>query len=171
MKRNYLQIILIGIFSAFVIAGCKKSKEETPAIEHGTLKDVDGNTYQTVKIGDQWWMAEDLRVTKYRDSSFISLVAGPPADTTWKHRSSGAYCNNYDPGGHLIGRFYNYYAVADPRGIALLAQRIGEQAQMLAMIDVFQLITWSFVFMLPLVFLLRRRKPGAAPVQVHAAAE
>jgi DHA2 family multidrug resistance protein len=59
----------------------------------------------------------------------------------------------------------------DPRGIALLAQQIGEQAQMLAMIDVFQLITWSFVFMLPLVFLLRRRKPGAAPVQVHAAAE
>jgi DHA2 family multidrug resistance protein len=70
---------------------------------------------------------------------------------------------NYLQGLHL--------APTNPRAVALLAQQVGEQAQMLAMLDVFQLITWSFIFMLPLVFLLRKRKPGAAPVQVHAAAE
>jgi len=59
----------------------------------------------------------------------------------------------------------------DPHAAALLAQQIAEQAQMLAMIDAFQMITWSFICMLPLVFLLRRRKAGAVPVAAHAAAE
>jgi len=129
MKLRFIQIILIGIFSAAVMSGCRKEKEKEEAIEHGTVKDVDGNVYQTVKIGNQWWMAEDLRVTKYRDSSFISLVAGPPADTTWKHLTHGAYCNNVDVGAHLIGRFYNYYAVSDPRGIAPAGWHIPTDAE------------------------------------------
>ncbi len=34
-----------------------------PPKETGTVVDFDGHTYQTVKIGGQWWMAESLRVT------------------------------------------------------------------------------------------------------------
>jgi DHA2 family multidrug resistance protein len=51
----------------------------------------------------------------------------------------------------------------DPRGLAIIAQQVAAQSQMGAMLDAFKLITWSYVVMLPLVFLLRRSqmRPGA----------
>jgi uncharacterized protein (TIGR02145 family) len=52
------------------------------------------------------------------DSSFISLVPPPPFDTTWSNYSSGAYSNNTDVNGNVIGIFYNYYAITDSRRIA-----------------------------------------------------
>src|SRR4051812_28895675 len=103
MFKNIKFPILI-LFCLALVFGCKKSKEEIPALETGTVSDNDGNTYKTVKIGNQWWMAEDLQTTKYRDSSFISLVTS--SDTTWAMRTAGAYCNNMDAGLHLLGRFY-----------------------------------------------------------------
>ena len=74
-------------------------------------------------------MAEDLRTTKYRDSSWITLVAPPPADTTWGMVTTGAYSNNYDALGHIIGRFYNFYAVNDVRNIAPAGWHVASDAE------------------------------------------
>lgn len=38
-------------------------------VETGTVKDCQNNTYKTVKIGDQWWMAENLKCIKYDTQS------------------------------------------------------------------------------------------------------
>jgi MFS transporter, DHA2 family, multidrug resistance protein len=50
----------------------------------------------------------------------------------------------------------------DTRGLAIIAREIGMQSQMGALLDAFKLITWSYAFMMPLVFLLRR-----SPAPVH----
>jgi DHA2 family multidrug resistance protein len=44
----------------------------------------------------------------------------------------------------------------DPRGLAIIAREIAAQSQMGALLDAFKLITWSYAFMLPIVFLLRK---------------
>lgn len=74
----------------------------------GTIKDIDGNTYPTIGIGSQIWMAENLKTTKYSDGTPIQNVN---ADETWSVLASGAYCdyNNSNAYSDIYGRLYNWY--------------------------------------------------------------
>ncbi|MFN8257506.1 MAG: fibrobacter succinogenes major paralogous domain-containing protein [Bacteroidales bacterium] len=82
-----------------------------------TLKDIDGNEYQIIKIGNQTWMAENLRVKHYRNGDPIEFVED---DTQWGSLDNGAYCfyNNEYIFEYFFGKFYNYYAITDSRNIA-----------------------------------------------------
>jgi len=81
------------------------------------VKDIDGNVYNTVKIGDQVWTVENLKVTHYRNGDPIANVT---TDITWGATTDGAYCwyNNDITHKTPYGALYNYYAIADPRNIA-----------------------------------------------------
>jgi uncharacterized protein (TIGR02145 family) len=96
----------------FVVVGlsCKKSTTNT-----NTVKDMDGNVYKTVKIGNQNWMAENLRTTKYRNGDPIPLITDAGA---WSNLSSGAYQGPFFADKLEYGNFYNWFAVSDPRNIA-----------------------------------------------------
>jgi uncharacterized protein (TIGR02145 family) len=74
------------------------------------MTDIEGNTYKTVTIGTQTWMAENLRTTKYNDGTSIPNVTD---GTAWFELFTGAYCNyDNDPSKAAIyGRLYNWYAV------------------------------------------------------------
>jgi len=87
------------------------------AILTGTMTDIDGNVYQTVKIGDQWWMAENLKVTHYRNGATIPVVT---SSDDWYNLSTGARCiyENDQSNVATYGYLYNWYAVDDSRNIA-----------------------------------------------------
>lgn len=62
---------LTMLTTAFVIliCSCKKSTNESVDIVPLTVKDADGNTYNTVKIGNQVWLKENLKTTKLNDNT------------------------------------------------------------------------------------------------------
>jgi uncharacterized protein (TIGR02145 family) len=68
------------------------------------VTDIDGNTYNTVTIGTQVWMKENLKTTKYNDNSTIPLVTDA---SVWAALTTGAY---YDFN-ITYGRLYNWYVV------------------------------------------------------------
>ena len=89
----------------------------TTEASSSTVTDIDGNVYQTVTIGTQVWMAENLKVTKYRNGDPIPNVTNY---STWDALATGAYCNYNNDESHVAvyGRLYNWHAVDDSRNLA-----------------------------------------------------
>jgi len=85
-----------------------------------TVTDYDGNIYNTVTIGTQVWMKENLKVTHYRNGDTIPNVTDGTAWGNLIIGEIGAYCNyNNDANNSTTyGRLYNWYAVYDNRNIA-----------------------------------------------------
>ena len=105
MKK--LQVILI-ILALGASWNCDKDT---------TVTDIDGNVYQTVQIGDQVWMAENLKVTHYRNGDAIPNVT---SNSEWAGLSTGAYCayDDNESNADTYGYLYNWYAIDDSRNIA-----------------------------------------------------
>lgn len=76
----------------------------------GTVTDAEGNTYAIVKIGKQWWMAENLKAAKYNDGTLIPNRAN---DSAWASDDIGAYCSyeNDAANASKYGMLYNWHAV------------------------------------------------------------
>ena len=109
MKIIKLQISIFLI--AVVLVGCKKENSSN------TVTDIDGNVYQTVTIGTQIWMKENLKVTKYRNGAAIPNITD---GTTWSSLTTGAYCDysNTPANSAIYGKLYNWYTVSDSRNLA-----------------------------------------------------
>lgn len=99
-----------------------------------SVTDIDGNTYKTVKIGSQWWMAENLKVTHYRNGDAITNVTD---SATWGALTTEAYCdyNNNVSNVATYGRLYNGYAVSDSRIIAPTGWHVATDAEWQALVD------------------------------------
>ena len=92
--------------SSAVPLGCKIDTEDN--CEYGTLTDDrDGQTYKTVKIGEQWWMAENLNYA-YTDVPF-KYSSYTSDSTSWCYDNDAANCAKY-------GRLYTWAAAMDSVG-------------------------------------------------------
>jgi uncharacterized protein (TIGR02145 family) len=76
-----------------------------------SVTDKDGNVYKTVTIGNQVWLVENLKTTRYNDDTEITLVTD---NAEWTALSAPAYCwYNNDSASYKdsYGALYNWYAV------------------------------------------------------------
>jgi uncharacterized protein (TIGR02145 family) len=84
------------------------------------VTDQDGNSYNTVVIGTQIWMAKNLNVNHFRNGDPIPEKEDAAGWRQAAKDGTPAWCYyNTDPvDGRGYGKLYNWYAVSDPRGIA-----------------------------------------------------
>jgi len=80
------------------------------------VTDIDGNVYNTVLIGAQCWMKEDLKTTTYRTGTAIPNVTD---DNAWSNLSTGAYVwyDNDISWKDKYGALYNWFTTVDPSGL------------------------------------------------------
>lgn len=64
-------ILLIPVFTVLLFS-CKKKTNNPENNIPSTVKDADGNIYNTVKIGNQVWMKENLKTTRLNDNTPIT---------------------------------------------------------------------------------------------------
>lgn len=116
MKKSFI-IVMMACAILVVFNSCKKEKVETTTEQEASyydelipnaVTDIDGNTYNAVKLGQQVWMAENLRTTKYADG--IAIALGDSTSEVIAYR----YCPNNDSSATNIstyGYLYNWSAV------------------------------------------------------------
>jgi uncharacterized protein (TIGR02145 family) len=75
-----------------------------------TISDVEGNSYKTVYIGSQHWMAENLKASRYNNGNLISNLTD---NEQWRTSENGAWCNykNDEFFEQKYGKLYNWYVV------------------------------------------------------------
>lgn len=92
---------VVALLCLLGLSGCKMH----------SVKDIEGNTYKTIKIGTQVWMSENLRSTKFNDGTPIP----PETDNDkWAKLSSPAYSwyfNDENQYKKMYGALYNFQAV------------------------------------------------------------
>jgi len=79
-------------------------------------EDIDGNVYETVWIGEQLWMAENLKVTHYNNGDAITHITN---EEHWGSLDEGQY-GVYDDeptNANIYGNIYNWAVIGDIRGI------------------------------------------------------
>lgn len=96
MKKTILLIAVLALLT------CKNQAQ--------TVTDINGNVYNTVVIGTQEWLTENLKTTKLNNGTPIPLVSDNQA---WIDLTTPGYCwyGNLSTNGTTYGALYNWYTV------------------------------------------------------------
>jgi uncharacterized protein (TIGR02145 family) len=102
-----------GLTSILLSAGSDSAKVTGSESEGlvGNVTDIEGNTYKTIVIGTQIWMAENLKTTRLNDGSPVPNVT---EGSQWVRLTTPGYCwyaNDQAANKEVYGALYNWYAV------------------------------------------------------------
>ena len=87
------------------------SGDAQPCAGAPTVTDIDGHVYNTVKLGNQCWMASNLRTTRYADGTLIAPGSGNSTTTAYRYTPDNN--EEYLP---TYGYLYNWLAVMHGSG-------------------------------------------------------
>lgn len=118
---NFLKSGLIMLVMVMVIS-CQNDIDEIVENDEKCV-DIDGNIYSTITIGDQVWMTEVLRTTKYRNGDPIATTE-PLSQSIVKEAEPKYYWHYPEAFGIYECTYYTWYAMADERQIAPVGWRI-----------------------------------------------
>lgn len=90
--------------------------EDGTCLYSGSCIDIDGNEYATVIIGEQEWMAVNLKTTHYNNGDPIPTGF---TNSQWSNLLTGAYSiyEGVESNAEIYGNLYNWYTIGDNRGI------------------------------------------------------
>ena len=116
--KNALNLTIAVMFtSALCLAACNHENGEnngsdtpeyptTPILIQNAVRDIDGNQYDAVRMGDQVWMIGNLKTTRYADGTGIQMGDGSSSTTAYRY-APDEKPSNVDTYGYL----YNWSAV------------------------------------------------------------
>jgi len=117
MKNSVLfrLLLVIPLGSGLLLLSACNKKDNNGGIT-GSITDIDGNTYKTIVAGSQEWMAENLKVTRYRNGDAIPTGL---SQSEWDNTTNGAYAiyDNNESMGEAYGLLYNWYAATSSKGL------------------------------------------------------
>lgn len=111
--RSFVFLLLASLLLGLLFTGCKNESTAEPSLETSTVADTDGNVYKTVKIGNQWWMAENLKTKTYSNGTPVRELRDV---IDWQGLNAG-YCL-FDGNTSAPGLLYNYNAVSSINKLA-----------------------------------------------------
>jgi uncharacterized protein (TIGR02145 family) len=100
------------------------------------MVDADNNLYNTVVIGTQIWMAENLKTTKYLNGDLIGTTT--PSTLNISGESEPKYQWAYDGNESNVatyGRLYTWYAVTDSRNVCPTGWHVSTDAEWTTLIN------------------------------------
>lgn len=103
------QLLLLGFFMLIQSSSSANNYNDHSKNAHAIAVDSEGNSYRTVTIGKQTWLAENLRTSRFQDGSRVRTGFIPSDDE-----------RNLIP----FGRLYDWHDVSDPRNLCPKGWRV-----------------------------------------------
>jgi uncharacterized protein (TIGR02145 family) len=123
---------VVRYINSLAVHSCGAPDVHNVDLYYGSMLDQQGNSYKTIVIGGQEWMAENLKVSSYRNGD--PIVTGL-SNSAWNSTSTGAWAfDNNDPTTICPhGGIYNWYACVDSRNLCPTGWRIPSNSDWLAL--------------------------------------